>query len=120
MDNKTNIKVDFSKREGIPLFKKFALFNSGIAPIKNYKRDMYTLDGVYVESLRADLFFGNKEHPMGLTVTGTQDDVKYDFSVLDEWMDILVGPRDSAIYELVLHTYTASGGRQLEEGTQQS
>jgi hypothetical protein len=91
MGDKTNIKVDFSKRKGIPLFKKFALFNSGIAPIKNYKRDMYTLDGVYVESLRADLFFGNKEHPLGLTVTGTQDDVKYDFSVLDEWMDILSG-----------------------------
>ena len=89
MNIKANIKVDFSQREGIPLFKKFALFNSGIAPIENYKRDMYTLDGVYVESLRVDLFFGNKEHPMGLTVTGTKDDVRYDFSVLDEWMDIL-------------------------------
>ncbi len=89
MSENLMVKVDFSKREGIPLFKKFVLFNSGIAPIENCKRDMYTLDGVYVESLRADLFFGNHEHPMGKTVTGTEDNIKYDFSVLDEWMKIL-------------------------------
>ena len=81
--------VDFSKREGIPLFKKFALFNSGIAPIENYNRDIYTLDDIDVESLRVDLFFGNREYTFGETLTGSADDIQYDFSTLDEWIGLL-------------------------------
>ncbi len=88
---KNLIEVDFSVRSGVPLFKKFALFNSGIAPLENYRRDIYTLDGIEVESLRVDLFLGNSEYTFGETLTGTSDDIKYDFAKLDEWMNLLNG-----------------------------
>ncbi len=36
-----SVKVDFSRVEGIPLFKKFAMFDSGLVPLSRYERDAH-------------------------------------------------------------------------------
>ncbi len=77
------LTVDFSRRAGVPLIKKFGLFNSGLVSLEQYDRDLHLMDDLRVDSLRIDLFAGEPLQPMGRMVTGTADDLQYDFSALD-------------------------------------
>lgn len=77
------LQVDFSQRAGVPLIKKFGLFNSGLVSLAQYDRDLHLMDELRVDSLRIDLFAGEPNQPMGKMVTGTADDLQYDFSALD-------------------------------------
>lgn len=88
-DNKTRLSVDFSRREGVPLLKKFALFNSGIVDLPNYVRDAALFDGLRVDSLRVDLFMGEDSRPFARVVDGTADAMVYDFDKLDELVKLL-------------------------------
>ena len=81
--------VDYSIKSGVPLFKKFALYNSGIVPLKNYERDIRSIKDIDIESLRVDLFIGNERMPFGNIVTGTIDELKCDFTKLDELANML-------------------------------
>lgn len=56
----TTVAIDFSQRDGIPLLKKFALFNSGMVALEQYKRDAYLLDELRTDSLRIDILWEMK------------------------------------------------------------
>jgi len=81
--NMHELTVDFSTRAGVPLIKKFGLFNSGLVTLNQYENYMHLMDDLRVDSLRIDLFAGSQEQPMGKMVTGTAEDLHYDFSALD-------------------------------------
>ncbi len=88
-DSTARLNVDFSKREGVPLLKKFALFNSGIVDLPNYVRDASLFDGLRVDSLRIDLFMGEEGRPFARVVDGTADALTYDFDKLDKLVKLL-------------------------------
>ncbi len=77
------LTVDFSVRAGVPLMKKYGLFNSGLVTLKQYDSYMHLMDDLRVDSLRIDLFAGSRGQPMGEMVTGTAENLQYDFSALD-------------------------------------
>ncbi len=88
-ENRTEITVDFSQREGVPLLKKYALFNSGIVDLPHYIRDAELFDGLRVDSLRIDLFMGEQGRPFARVVDGTADALVYDFDKLDQLVALL-------------------------------
>ena len=88
-ENQMNLTVDFSKREGVPLLKKYALFNSGIVGLPQYRRDAHLLDPLRVDSLRIDLFMGEEGRPFARLVNGTENAMTYDFNTLDELVQLL-------------------------------
>ncbi len=87
--NNTVIAVDFGKREGVPLLKKFALFNSGIVPLSKYERDGHFFDEIRADSLRVDLYMGDSNFMLGKMVGGTADNMTYDFTKLDTLIELL-------------------------------
>lgn len=91
------LTVDFDSREGVPLIKKFGLFNSGLVTLKQYEKYMHLMDDLRVDSLRIDLFAGSRGQPMGEMVTGTADNLQYDFSALDAILESLE-EHDSRLY----------------------
>ncbi|MBD5460387.1 MAG: hypothetical protein HDR26_05520 [Lachnospiraceae bacterium] len=87
--DETQILVDFSKRDGVPLIKKFGLFNSGIVPLSQYERDAHFYDEIRADSLRIDLYMGDDRFMLGDMVDGTVDNMIYDFTTLDTLIDLL-------------------------------
>lgn len=85
----TAVTIDFSKREGVPLIKKFALFNSGMVALDQYERDAYLLDGLRTDSLRIDIFMGNEGQPFAHVVDGTATEMSYHFEELDALVRLL-------------------------------
>lgn len=85
----TAITIDFSKREGVPLIKKFALFNSGLVSLEQYERDAYLLDELRTDSLRIDIFMGNEGQPFAHVVDGTAAEMTYHFEELDSLVRLL-------------------------------
>lgn len=88
-ENRTELTVDFSQREGVPLLKKYALFNSGIVDLPHYIRDAELFDELRVDSLRIDLFMGEQSRPFARVVDGTADALVYDFDKLDQLVALL-------------------------------
>ncbi len=88
-ENSTELTVRFSQRQGVPLLKKFALFNSGIVDLPNYIRDAALFDDLRVDSLRIDLFMGEEGRPFARVVDGTAESMTYDFDKLDELVRLL-------------------------------
>jgi len=79
------VSVDFSKRTGIPLFKKFQQYSAGSIPYNNFERDIERLSEIDATSLRIDLSIGKD----GISafpdvVSGKPDNIQYNFSVLDK------------------------------------
>lgn len=85
----TELTVDFSKRDGVPLLKKFALFNSGMVDLGQYERDAHLLDELRTDSLRIDLFMGNDGQPFARLVDGTEKELTYHFEELDALVELL-------------------------------
>lgn len=83
------LTINFMQRAGVPLLKKFALFNSGIVDLPSYIRDAALLDDLRVDSLRIDLFMGADGMPFARVVDGTADQLTYDFSKLDDLVRLL-------------------------------
>ncbi len=78
------IAINSNDFGGMPLLKKYAMFDSGLVPMERYRRDMYRFDAVALQSLRVDLFIGENGVAFGDLVSGDGDDIKYDFRELDE------------------------------------
>lgn len=79
------LTVNFEKRAGIPLFKKFQQYSAGSIPYKKFERDFDKLSEINSSSLRIDLSIGKD----GISafpdlVSGTSENLKYNFSVLDK------------------------------------
>lgn len=89
VENITTISVDFSKREGVPLLKKFGLFNSGIVAMDHYERDACLLDPLRTDSLRVDIYMGSDGLPFAHLVDGTKMDMVYNFEDLDALVRLL-------------------------------
>ncbi len=81
------ILVDFSVRSGVPLIKKFGLFNSGLVSLRQYQQYASYMDKLRTDSLRIDLFMGSRSEPMGQMIMGSVDQLKYDFAPLDTILD---------------------------------
>jgi len=84
-----DVTANFSVRLDPPLLKKMSMFNSGLAPIPNYERDVDKLDEIYADSLRVDLGIGARRFFPVDTVQGTPDNLQFDFSKLDRWTELL-------------------------------
>lgn len=87
----TEIKVDYSKREGSPLFKKFHMFNSGLAPISRYEENIDALQRLRPESIRIDLFLGDREQEFGDVIDGTAEHPVFQFQKIDYLAEFLIG-----------------------------
>ena len=83
------LAVDFDCREGVPLLKKYGLFNSGIVGMKQYARDAHLLDGLRTDSLRIDLFMGENKRPFARVVDGEAGALTYNFEDLDALVRLL-------------------------------
>ena len=55
---KGNVWVDLAGEGGVPLFKKFAMFDSGFVPAERTCRDAALFRRCRISSLRMDLFIG--------------------------------------------------------------
>lgn len=85
----TDVTIDFSKREGVPLLKKFGLFNSGIVGLDQYTRDGHLMDGLRTDSLRVDIYMGEDGRPFARVVDGTEAALTYHFEDLDALVKLL-------------------------------
>jgi len=83
------IKVDYSITIDPPLIKKFDQFNSGLAPLENYKRDAVYLKELNTKTLRIDLGLGGRSFIAYNAVEGTHNELVYDFTTLDELAEML-------------------------------
>lgn len=86
--------IDAGRFGGAPLTKKYAMFHSGLVPMKRYRRDMHWFDAVDPQSLRIDLFIGQSVldgNPLdfGDVVGGDTDHLTFDFTLLDELVQML-------------------------------
>ena len=93
------VSVDFAKRNGIPLFKKFQQYSAGSIPYSNFERDAARLSEIDATSLRIDLSIGKD----GISafpdvVSGNPGNLKYNFSVLDNLASELQSRNVTPIY----------------------
>ena len=84
-----SVKVDFSRVEGIPLFKKFAMFDSGLVPLSRYERDAHLFQRCKVPSLRIDLFIGDRSMVLGNMADGSAENVEYHWNASDRLVEDL-------------------------------
>lgn len=83
--------ADFGAAVDYPLIKnKFPVYNSGIVSLEHYRRDIHLFEEVRPESLRIDMGWGAKwiEWEKDI-VSGTLDNLQYDFSEVDELIRLL-------------------------------
>ncbi len=95
----TQVKVDFGKRSEIPLFKKFQLYCAGSIPYRNFLRDFDKMSEINASSLRIDLSIGKD----GISaspevVSGTPENLKYDFKILDSLAHNLIKRNITPVY----------------------
>lgn len=56
---KGKVWVNLAIEGGVPLFKKFAMFDSGLVPVERTCRDAALFRRCRIPSLRMDLFIGS-------------------------------------------------------------
>ena len=93
-----SVKVDFSRVEGIPLFKKFAMFDSGLVPLSRYERDAHLFQRCKIPSLRIDLFIGDRSMELGNMADGTAENVEYHWNASDRLVEELQKKKGFPLY----------------------
>jgi hypothetical protein len=78
------VNVKFSVRSDPPLLKKVAQYNSGIPPLEHYERDLSLLQEINAQSFRVDLGMGADGFIASEVVTGTPDDLEYQFENIEK------------------------------------
>lgn len=86
----TGFMIDFTLRDGSPLFKKFHMFNSGLAPVSRYEENLDALRRIRPESIRIDLFLGDREQEFGDVIDGTAEQPVYHYEKLDNLTRLLL------------------------------
>ncbi len=81
--------VDFSKRDGAPLVKKFGMFDSGLVGITRTAKDLDKIDGLRAESLRVELGMGRGDMIFDDLITGDIGDMKYKWDDIDRFTELL-------------------------------
>jgi hypothetical protein len=89
LEDRVMIKVNFDNGAPSPLLKKFGLFNSGLLKMDVYERDQHLFDHIVADSLRIDLYFGDRTTILNNTVSGTAAVLKYDFKNADALIELL-------------------------------
>ena len=72
-----------------PLAKKFGVMNAGILPLARYERDLAKTAALRPDSLRVDLSIGKKVGWKAQMVSGTPEELVYDWTELDRLSDAL-------------------------------
>ncbi len=89
------VTADFGRAVDYPLSKtKFAVYNSGLVTLDRYKRDVERFIEVSPESLRLDIAWGwgSDWNPYTVQpITGSPDNLTYNFDDLDELATLLNG-----------------------------
>lgn len=88
MKDKTTIR--FENAVNHPLLKKFHMFNSGLAPISRYEENVDALNRIGPDSIRIDLFLGDRDQEFGDVVNGTVEELVYNFNKLDYLAKFLI------------------------------
>ena len=70
--------------------QKFVFFNSGLVPVAWYERDISLIDRVKPQSIRLDLFMGNRTTEFGNLVDGTLSHITYHFEKFDALIRLLL------------------------------
>lgn len=92
------IRINAGTRSGIPLFKKFGMFNSGIVNVDRYERDAPLFRRCRTSSLRMDLFIGERSMDLGNIADNTIDDIVYHWEKSDRLVALLTANGVSPYY----------------------
>ncbi len=88
-ENIHTITVDFSKRAGAPLVKKFGFFNSGLVSLERTEQDIPAIDSLSAESLRVELGMGRSDMIFHDLVTGSTNTMQYNWGDIDRFAGLL-------------------------------
>ena len=91
------INVHFQEHGGSPLIKKFHMFNSGLVPLSRYQENEEALQRIQPESIRIDLFMGDRRQEFGDLIDGTADHPVFHFEKLD-WLSAFLIERNIQPY----------------------
>lgn len=83
------ITVNLSNKEGVPLFKKFAMFDSGFVPLERTCRDVFLFQRCHISSLRMDLFIGERSMELGDMAEETEEGIRYHWEKSDKLVNVL-------------------------------
>ena len=86
---KGNVWVDLAGEGGVPLFKKFAMFDSGFVPAERTCRDAALFRRCRISSLRMDLFIGEPAAEFGSMVEETPEGIHYSWEKADRFVKVL-------------------------------
>lgn len=86
---KGNVWVDLAGEGGVPLFKKFAMFDSGFVPAERTCRDAALFRRCRISSLRMDLFIGEPAAEFGSMVEETPEGLHYNWEKADRLVKVL-------------------------------
>ncbi len=86
---KGNVWVDLAGEGGVPLFKKFAMFDSGFVPAERTCRDAALFRRCRISSLRMDLFIGEPAAEFGSMVEETPEGLHYSWEKADRLVKVL-------------------------------
>ena len=94
------VTVNLSERKGIPLFKKFAMFDSGFVPLERTDRDASLFKRCHTSSLRMDLFIGERSMELGDMAEEIEGEIQYHWDKSDKLVNILKENGVSQYYSL--------------------
>ena len=86
---KGNVWVDLAGEGGVPLFKKFAMFDYGFVPAERTCRDAALFRRCRISSLRMDLFIGEPAAEFGSMVEETPEGLHYNWEKADRLVKVL-------------------------------
>lgn len=95
---KGNVWVDLAGEGGVPLFKKFAMFDSGFVPAERTCRDAALFRRCRISSLRMDLFIGEPAAEFGSMVEETPEGLHYSWEKADQLVKVLEENRVSPYF----------------------
>jgi hypothetical protein len=100
------VAADFATNTDYPLIKsKFGVFNSGYVSLARWQRDAPRLATLRPARVRWEMMWGNEQHDWAPMVTGTAANPQYNFSQVDQLVDLINGAGALPVPAL---TYTPS------------
>ena len=91
---KGKVWVNLAIEGGVPLFKKFAMFDSGLVPVERTCRDAALFRRCRIPSLRMDLFIGEPAADLGDIAEETPEGLRYNWEKSDRLVKAL---RDNGV-----------------------
>ncbi len=83
------VTVDFGNKRGTPLVKKFGFFESALVPLDRTERDFGLAEDLLSESFRLELGMGKSDCELDDVVTGTADNLQYNFEEIDKMAKVI-------------------------------